>query len=281
MDGSVMLDTAKPTADIYIENGRVVNVYTGEILNLAVGVAGERIIYVGRSRELIGPETEVIDAAGDYLIPGFFDGHAHADLYCNPFSYAFFAATRGTTGFFNDGHDLANALGPSDYLALMERVQGTPFTILTGVPAASPPYPGVEGDEIWTDGDIERASARQWVVSLSEISPYPRIVKGEKGIIERISNARRIGLLAEGHTTGASADKLNRLAAAGITSCHESLSSEDVMERARLGFHVMLRQGSIRRDLPRLIGAVKALEGFDTSRLMLVTARFFSAMARR
>lgn len=262
-------------ADIYIENGRVVNVYTGEILDVGVAVSGERIIYVGRSRDLIGPETDVVDAEGDFVLPGFFDAHAHADLYCNPFTYAFFACTRGTAGFFNDGHDLANALGREEYLKLMEGIQDSPFTVLTGVPAASPPYPGVEGGEIWTDRDIEVASSHEWVVSLSEVSPYPRILKGEEGVLQRIRKAREMGLLAEGHTTGAGPDKLNRLALAGITSCHESLSSSDVMDRARLGYYVMLRQGSIRRDLPMLTDAVKVLDGFDTSRIMLVTDGIF------
>jgi adenine deaminase len=262
-------------ADLYIENGKVVNVYTGETLDVGVAVAGENIIHVGRSRDLIGPETELVDAAGDFVMPGFFDAHAHADLYCNPFTYVYAAAARGTTGLFNDGHDLANALGPEEYLKLMERVQEGPFTVLSGVPATSPPYPGVEGEEIWTDRDIEAASSHEWVVSLSEVSPYPRILNGDESVLHRIRKARKRGLLAEGHTTGAGPDKLNRLALAGITSCHESLSSGDVMERARLGYHVMLRQGSIRRDLRMLRDAVKVLDGFDTSRLMLVTDGIF------
>lgn len=262
-------------ADRCIVNGKVVNVYTGEIIEQLVGIRGERIIYVGGARKCIGSETQILDACGDYVIPGFFDAHAHADLYCNPIAYAGCVAARGTTGFFNDGHDLANALGPAHYLEFMSALQDTPFSVLTGVPATSPPYPGIEGGELWSDKDILKAASLDWVVSLSEISPYPRILRGDDALMKRIALARKAGMLAEGHTTGANEDKLNALAAAGITSCHESLSSRDVMERMRLGYYVMLRQGSIRRDLPNLVDAVKQLEKFDTSRTMLVTDGIF------
>ena len=38
-------------------------------------------------------------------------------------------------------------------------------------------------------------------------------------------------------------------AAMGVSSCHEPTSAEDALERLRLGFYVMAREGSIRRDL--------------------------------
>lgn len=61
-------------ADLYIQNGRLVNVYSGEILEEHnIAVCGQRIAYAGPSREMIAPETEVIDAAGAYLLPGYID----------------------------------------------------------------------------------------------------------------------------------------------------------------------------------------------------------------
>ena len=262
-------------ADKCIVNGRVVNVFTGEILEQNVAISGERIVYVGDSSSVITSGTVIIDAMGDFVTPGFFDAHAHADLYYSPLEYAYFVAAKGTTGFFNDGHDLANALGPAEFMSYMARLQDTPMSVITGVPATSPPYPGIEGDELWTDKDIELASSFDWVVSLSEVSPYPRVLKGEEALLRRIALARRLGLLVEGHTTGASADKLNSLSFAGITSCHESLSYGDVVDRVRLGFHTMLRQGSIRKDLPLLVDAVKDIERFDAGRLMLVSDGIF------
>lgn len=262
-------------ADICFINGRIVNVYSGEVLPQNVAVCGEKIVYVGPSKAHVGPDTRVIDVQGDFVIPGFFDAHTHTDLFYNPFSYANFMMTRGTTCFFNDGHDLANAIGAEPFLKIMSTLSASPLSVYTGVPAASPPYPGFEGDELWTDADLKRALAFDNVLSVSEVTPYNRILQKDARLKARLDLARKAGKRIEGHTTGANVEKLNVLAQAGVTSCHESLNSKDVIERVRLGYYVMLRHGSIRQDLPQLMEAINKLETFDTSRLMLITDGIF------
>ncbi|MGJ3629429.1 amidohydrolase family protein [Sphingomonas sp. MMS24-JH45] len=44
-----------------------------------VGVAGDRIVYVGPSRGTAA--ARVIDAAGKIVAPGFIDAHTHPDSY--------------------------------------------------------------------------------------------------------------------------------------------------------------------------------------------------------
>lgn len=67
-------------ADLVIVNGRV---FDGRVRteSTAVAIAGGRLARVGgdaRVRELIGPATRVVDAAGGLIHPGFVDAHAHA-----------------------------------------------------------------------------------------------------------------------------------------------------------------------------------------------------------
>lgn len=81
-------------ADYCFTNGKVVNVYSGEILDHHIAVSGERILYVGPSPDGIDSGTRIIDVKGDYILPGFFDAHAHADLFYNPFSYANYVLAR-------------------------------------------------------------------------------------------------------------------------------------------------------------------------------------------
>ncbi len=68
-------------ADKLIEDGRLVNVYTGEIMEADVAILGDTVLHVGACGSLIGTGTAVYDAGGDYLLPGFFDAHAHMDLF--------------------------------------------------------------------------------------------------------------------------------------------------------------------------------------------------------
>lgn len=67
-------------ADVLFLNAAV---YTADPSNLraeAVGVRGNRIVFVGRSADALalrGPRTEVIDAGGQSLLPGLIDSHFH------------------------------------------------------------------------------------------------------------------------------------------------------------------------------------------------------------
>lgn len=73
-------------ADYYLANGMIVNARSGEVLEGNVAISGERIAWEGPSDTMVGSGTKVVDVGGDYLIPGFFDPHTHADLLFNPAS---------------------------------------------------------------------------------------------------------------------------------------------------------------------------------------------------
>ena len=89
----------KEKADLAVINARLTNVYTGEILeNRAISTKGRWIAYVGRNPEdTIGPQTEVIDAGGQTVIPGLIDGHTHLSWMCKIDEFLKYAATGGTT----------------------------------------------------------------------------------------------------------------------------------------------------------------------------------------
>ena len=67
-------------AETVIKNARLVNVCTAEIQEgIDVAIAEGRIALVGDASHCIGPETKVIDASGQYIAPGFMDGHIHVE----------------------------------------------------------------------------------------------------------------------------------------------------------------------------------------------------------
>ncbi len=69
-----------PPADLVIINGQVVTVDEANPEAEAIAVRGDRLAVVGSAdavERLIGPETEVIDAEGRLVIPGFIEGHGH------------------------------------------------------------------------------------------------------------------------------------------------------------------------------------------------------------
>jgi predicted amidohydrolase YtcJ len=67
-------------ADLVITNGKVVTVEDGAPEAQAVAAAGGKIVAVGTTVEIqkyVGPRTEVIDAKGQLVLPGFIEGHGH------------------------------------------------------------------------------------------------------------------------------------------------------------------------------------------------------------
>jgi predicted amidohydrolase YtcJ len=67
-------------ATLVLTNGTIVTVEDGAPKAQAIAVRGDRIVTLGTSGEIkrqIGPDTEVIDLAGQLVIPGFVEGHGH------------------------------------------------------------------------------------------------------------------------------------------------------------------------------------------------------------
>ena len=62
-------------ADLVITGGQVLSVFTGELLEADVAVAGEHVAGIGPGYE--GAQT--FDATGLILLPGFIDGHMHIE----------------------------------------------------------------------------------------------------------------------------------------------------------------------------------------------------------
>ena len=87
-----MIQTAlgRAKADEVFTGGRLVNVYSGEIIpHLWVAFKGDHVAYVGPSHpELIGEKTRVHELEGRFLLPGFIDGHTHLDSIFQVKSYA-------------------------------------------------------------------------------------------------------------------------------------------------------------------------------------------------
>ncbi|MHA1581463.1 MAG: adenine deaminase [Candidatus Baldrarchaeia archaeon] len=263
-------------ADLVIKNGTLVNVYTGELIgNINVAVKGDRIAHIGSKIDhVIGDNTKVIDAKGNYLVPGFLDGHVHIESsMLLPSEFAKAALPHGTTAVFADPHEIANVLGLKGIKLMLEDSKDLPLKVYIAIPSCVPAsFPEFEtaGASI---GPKEVEEVLQWenVVALAEMMNYPGVLMGDDKVHGEIQVTLKHGKVVEGHYADPELDeKLSAYIAAGITSCHESTRRIDALERARRGIWAMIREGSAWHDLEEVIKAVTERR-IDTRRIILVT----------
>lgn len=263
------VSTGQKPPDLLIKNARLVNVYTGEIQEgISVGTSGSRIAFVTPEEVTPSRETEVIDAAGCYLVPGLIDGHTHLDALHHIHEYLRYAAAGGTTTIVTETSGIANLAGVKGVYWFLEAMRNQPVRVLATAPSMVPGDPRVQEGREFSPADLARLLREPDVVGLGE-SYWPRVLDGEKEVLEFFATALSEGKPLEGHSSGARGRKLQGYIATGVTSCHEPITAQEARERLQLGLHVMIREGSVRRDLAAM--APLAEEGIDTRRLALAT----------
>jgi adenine deaminase len=247
-------------ADAVIQNGKLINVNTAEILDgMDIAITEGRIALVGKADHCIGPDTQVIDAAGMFLAPGFLDGHIHVESsMITVTEYAKAVIPHGTTGIFCDCHEIVNVLGMPGVKSFVEEGENLPLKVMTVMPSCVPSLPGFEdaGGFVGPD-EVKEAMTWPGIAGLGEMMNYPGVLFGSESVHGILRETLRSGKVATGHygdpdiTVG-----LQAFVAAGITACHESVSKEQALARMRLGCYAQLREGSAWHDLKETVRAV-------------------------
>ncbi|TKI56739.1 adenine deaminase [Brevibacillus antibioticus] len=273
----VAFSRGEKKATLFIHNGTLVNVLSGEILpNMSIAVVGTRIAYVGPFVEGMTDEsTRIIDAKGKYMAPGLLDGHCHIEssmLSVTQFANA--VLPLGTTGGFFDAHEISNVLGLPGLRIMLDEARQTPMAAYMQVASCVPSTDAsfeTAGAEF---GPAEVAEALSWgpdMIALGEVMNFPGVVYGDPKMIGEIQATLRAGKVVDGHYTWPSSDpRLAAYAAAGVTGCHECVTSEDVAQRVRLGMYAKMRRGSAWHDVAATIKA-HTEQGIDSRRMMLVS----------
>ena len=259
-------------ADGVVTGGRLVNVYTGEVLEgMEVAFSQGRICYVGPSAaHARGDETRVIDARDRWIVPGFIDAHTHIGHFCRPFEFLQAYLPHGTTGLVASCDEHTVAFGLTGMKLFLEEAASHPLRVHTLVSMAAPQDPLLCRTETLSDREVADALADPRVLGLGEVVSWLRLVQGAPDLLARIHMALDRGKIVHGHTAGARDRRLNAIAAASVSSCHEPISGEEALARLRLGYWTMLREGSFRQDLEATLKPLLA-SGVDTGRLILVT----------
>ena len=259
-------------SDLVVTGGRLINVYSGEVLEgVEMAVSQGRVCYLGPSADHTrGGDTRVIDAHGRWIAPGFIDAHTHIGHFCRPFELLQAYLPHGTTALMASCDEHTVAFGLTGMRLFLDEVGSHPLRVYTLISMAAPQDPLLCETESLSDEQVEEVLGDPRVLGLGEVVSWLRLVQGDTDLATRIDMTLNHGKIVHGHTAGARDRRLNAIAAASVSSCHEPISGEDALARLRLGYWTMLREGSFRQDLEATLKPLLAA-GVDTGRLILVT----------
>jgi adenine deaminase len=268
-DAKVLMQVAlgQEKSDLAVVNARLANVYTGELIDdCAVSVKGKWIAYVGKNPDdTIGPNTEIIDARGQTLIPGLIDGHTHMAWLWKIDEFLKYALKGGTTTMVCETLEVFPVAGYAGLVDYLESFQNQPIKIYATAPVVI--SISRAANKISKE-DIQKLLDREDIIGLGE-SYWQAVLQQPDWIMPLFEQAQQVRKTVEGHSAGASEKKLSAYVASGISSCHEPINADQVLERLRLGLHVMIREGAIRKDLEE-IAKIKD-HNIDLRRLILVS----------
>lgn len=271
----IAVAAGRAPADLVIRGGQWVNVHTREILaDHDIAVAEGRFAAIAPDLSaLIGPDTEVIEARGRFMIPGLVDGHMHIESgMLTPAEFAAAVIPHGTTTMFTDPHEIANVLGLAGVKMMHDEALMQPVNIFTQMPSCAPSAPGLEttGFEI-TPEDVAQAMAWPGIIGLGEMMNFPGVVNADPKMLAEIAAVQNAGKTVGGHY--ASPDlgaPFRAYLAGGPADDHEGTCEADAIARVRQGMRAMLRLGSAWYDVETQITAVTE-KGLDPRNFILCT----------
>ncbi|MAF85569.1 MAG: hypothetical protein CL875_03705 [Dehalococcoidales bacterium] len=252
------------SADTVIINGQIVNVHTGGIQTDGIAIKDSRIAALGDIEYTVGPKTKVIDAGGQFLVPGLVDPHTHQwHTYTNSTVFAACRLLHGTTAFADGfyGHAIVNGIKAVRFF--LDEVLLTPVKPIFLVPTLCysqnrclgfPPSPNVPTIE-----DLFEALNWPETKGLEEVG-YDLILQRERrdrGLLRLLEECLRQGKVPTGHGAWMHDERgLNGWIASGPLNNHEVVLLEEAIRQTQLGLQIVVREGSACNDARQLLPMV-------------------------
>lgn len=252
------------SADTVIKGGKLVNVHTAEILDADIAIAGRYIAYVGDVEHTLGPDTQVIDAAGRFLVPGLVETHQHVGgTHLSMTEFAKVVIPHGTVAIVTDFYEPGSVTGKDGVRFCLDELKATGVEVMFGIPVVS----HFQNNPFNNNGTVSLDDLKE-MLAWPDCYGYNELVitalaQNDPTIMELTALTQELGKIRVSHAAETPMDQLQAgLVAAAPTSDHEPITAVEAAEKARLGMHVLIREGSAATDLVRVVKAITQM-GLD------------------
>ncbi|MRN65866.1 adenine deaminase [Brucella sp. 10RB9213] len=235
-------------ADIVLKGGRFLDLITGELVESDIAICGDRI--VGTFGTYRGKHE--IDVSGRIVVPGFIDTHLHIESsQVTPHEFDRCVLPQGVTTAICDPHEIANVLGAEGIRFFLDSALETVMDIRVQLSSCVPAtHMETSGAELLID-DLLPFADHPKVIGLAEFMNFPGVLAKDPECMAKLRAFQ--GRHIDGHAPLLRGLDLNGYIAAGIRTEHEATSAEEALEKLRKGMYVLVREGSVSKDLKALM----------------------------
>lgn len=234
-------------ADLVLKGGRVFDLITGDLVETDVAICGDTIVgtfghYQGRQE---------VDVSGKVLVPGFIDTHLHIESsLVTPFEFDRCVLPRGVTTAICDPHEIANVCGLEGIGYFLDASARTLMDIRVQLSSCVPSTHMETTGARLEAADLIPLRDHPRVIGLAEFMNYPGVLMKDPGCMAKLE--AWAGRHIDGHAPLLRGRDLNGYLAAGIRTEHEATTAEEGLEKLRKGMRVLIREGSVSKDLHAL-----------------------------
>lgn len=240
-----------------VQGGHLVNVMSSEIYLADVALYEDIVVAIGDVGDYIGPQTEIIDATGKYLVPGLIDGHLHSE--CSKLSITSFAKAVvpcGTTSIVSGLDEYISVSGMEGLQEVFEEIRKSPLKVFWGAPYKTP-YTFPQSTVAFNVTQEVHQQVQKWPECFGVWETVREaVIEEDDDTLGAIAEAHANRMPIFGCAPMATGKDLNGYLCAGVRLDHESYDHQEVVEKMRNGMHMLIRESSVTHFLEENIQAV-------------------------